>query len=95
MIRLSGSKQEWLARRDVLRIQFCRRRIGTVALGLAQAGGCGEPPPLEVAVHAGPLSFPVELWSKSDRAAKRLMGWMERLLLALVEPTKAQYGALG
>lgn len=96
VIRSSGSPLEVLARRDVLRIQFRHRSIGTLALGLSSAGEFGEPHPLEVAIHAGSLSLPVELWSKSDRqSAKRLMGWMERLLLALVGPTKARYGAIG
>jgi hypothetical protein len=96
VIRPSGSPHDLLARRDALRIQFRHRSIGTVALGLSSAGEFGEPHPLEVAIHAGALSLPVELWSKSDRqSAKRLMGWMERLLLALVGPTRAQYGAIG
>lgn len=96
VIRPSGSPHDLLARRDALRIQFRHRSIGIVALGLSSAGEFGEPHPLEVAIHAGPLSMPVELWSKYDRqSAKRLMGWMERLLLALAGPTKAQYGAIG
>jgi len=96
VIRPGGSPHDLLARRDALRIQFRHRSIGTVALGLSSAWEFGEPHPLEVAIHAGPLSLPVEIWSKSDRqSAKRLMGWIERLLIALVEPTKAQYGAIG
>lgn len=96
VIRPSGSPDDLLARRDALRIQFRHRGVGTVALGLSSAGEFGEPHPLEVAIHAGPLSLPVEIWSKSDRqSAKRLMGWMEKLLVALAGPTKAQYGAIG
>jgi hypothetical protein len=96
VIRPSGSPHDLLARRDALRIQFRHRMLGTVALGLSSAAEFGEPHPLEVAIHAGPLSIPVEIWSRIERqGAKRVMGWMERLLLALVEPTQAQYGAIG
>jgi hypothetical protein len=96
VIRTGGSPRDVLARRDALRIQFRHRTRGTVVLGLSSAAEFGEPHPLEVAIHAGPLSMPVEVWSRSERqGAKRVMGWMERLLLALVEPTKAQYGAIG
>lgn len=96
VVRLNGSPRDRLARRDALRIQFRHRSIGTVALGLASVDGFGEPHPLEVAIHAGALSLPVEIWSKSDRqAAKRVMGWMEKLLIALAAQTKARYGAIG
>lgn len=96
VIRPRSSPRDLLARRDALRIQFRHRSIGTVALGLSSAGEFGEAPPLEVAIHAGPLTLPVEIWSKSDRqSAKRLIGWMEKLLLTLAGPTKAQYGAIG
>jgi hypothetical protein len=94
---LVAREREWFRDvTDVERIQFRHRSIGTVALGLSSADEFGEPHPLEVAIHAGPLSLPVEIWSKADRqAARRVMGWMERLLLALVKPTSAQYGAIG
>jgi hypothetical protein len=91
-----GSPRDLLATRGALRIQFRHRSMGTVALGLSSAADFGEPHPLEVVIYAGPLSFPVEIWSRPDRqAAKRVLGWMERLLLALAEQTQAQYGAIG
>ena len=96
VVRPSGSARDLLARRDALRVQFRHRSLGTVALGLASADEFGEPHPLEIAIHAGPLSLPVEIWSKADRqAARRVMGWMEKLLVALAGPTKARYGAIG
>ena len=96
VIRSNDAPHDLLAQHGVLRIQFRHRGIGTIALGLSSAGEFGEPHPLEVAVHAGAMSFPVEMWSRSDRqSAKRLMGWMEGLLLDLAGPTKAQYGAIG
>ncbi|SEE47171.1 hypothetical protein [Jiangella alba] len=96
VVQHSGSPRDLLVNRDPLRIQFRHRSIGVVALGLSSAVEFGEPHPVEVAIHAGPLSLPVKLWSRQDRqAAKRLSGWMERLLLAISGPTEAQYGALG
>jgi hypothetical protein len=96
VIRHGGSHRDLLASRHVLRIQFRHRSMGIVALGLSSAVEFGEPHPLEVAIHAGPLSLPAAIWSRADRqAAKRVVGWMERLLLALTEPVKAQYGAIG
>ena len=96
VVRSSGSARDLLARGDVLRVQFRHRSIGTVALGLASADEFGQPHPLEIAVHAGALSLPVEIWSKADRqAAKRVMGWMERLLITVAGPTRARYGAIG
>ena len=51
-------------------------------MGLSSAGEFGESHPLEVTIHAGPLSLPVEVWSKSDRqSAKRLMGWAPQVSL--------------
>lgn len=96
VIRHDGSPRELLASRQVLRIEFRHRSMGIVVLGLSSAVEYGEPHPLEVAIHAGPFSLPDEMWSPSDRrAAKRVMGWMERLLLALSGPVQAQYGAIG
>lgn len=96
VIRHDGSSRDLLESRQPLRIQFRHRSMGIVSLGLSSAVEYGEPHPLEVAIHAGPFSLPDEMWSRSDRrAAKRVMGWMERLLLALTEPVQAQYGAIG
>jgi len=96
VVRHSGPPGDLVVSHHPLRIQFRHRSIGIVSLGLSSATDFGEPHPLEVAIHAGPLSLPVELWSRQDRqGAKRLFGWMERLLLALSGPTGAQYGAIG
>jgi hypothetical protein len=70
--------------------------MGVVTLGLASAVEFGEPRPLAVTIYAGPLSLPVELWSRQNRrAAKRHLVWMERLLVALSESAEALYGAIG
>jgi hypothetical protein len=96
MVRHEGSPRELMANHAPLRILFRHRTLGLVSLGLSSATEFGEPHPLEVAVHAGPLSLPAQLWTRHDRqAAKRLLGRMERLLRALAEPTRALYGAIG
>jgi hypothetical protein len=96
VIHHSGGPAGLLAARDPLRMQFRHRSLGTVSLGLASAFEVGERHPLEVAIHAGPLSLPVELWSRQDRqAAKRVLGWTERLLVAMAQRTEALYGAIG
>jgi hypothetical protein len=96
VIRHGGAPRDLLVRRQVLRLQFRHLSMGFVTLGLSSAFALGEPHPLEVAIHAGPLSIPAHIWSRADRqAAKRIMGWLERLLLALAEPVHAEYGAIG
>ncbi len=70
--------------------------MGTVSLGFSPSGELGEPHPIEATVHAGPLAFPIDLWSTADRrSAKRYLRWTERLLLALARETHADYGAIG
>lgn len=94
--RHRGSPRELLAAGDVLRAQFRHRSMGLVALGVSSAAEVGETRPLEIAIHAGPLSLPVAIWSKQDRkAAKRAMGWCERLMLDLAKQVEAPYGAVG
>ena len=96
VIRHSGPPRDLLLTCDPLRIQFRHRSLGTGTLGMAPAVAFGERHPLEVAIHAGPLALPVELWSRRDRqAAKRILAWIERLLLALSRSTEALYGAIG
>lgn len=96
VIRHVGSLGALLTSCDVLRIRLVHRALGVVSLGLAPAFEFGELHPLEVAIHAGPLSFPVETWSHVDRqAARRVVDSLERLLLALARQTEAEYGGIG
>lgn len=80
----------------LLRSGYEHRSYGRVSLGLAPVTMLGSIHPIEVAVHAGPFSYPVNLWTKDHRReAKRLTTWTERLLLALARATHARYGAIG
>lgn len=80
----------------LLRSGYEHRSYGRVSLGLAPVATVGSIHPIEVAVHAGPFSYPVNLWTKDHRReAKRLTKWTEQLLLALARATHATYGAIG
>lgn len=80
----------------LLRVGYEHRAYGRISLGLAPIATLGPIHPIEVAVHAGPFSYPVGLWTKDQRReAKRLTAWTERLLLTLARATGAPYGAIG
>lgn len=96
VLRLVGPPHELLANHLVLRARFRHPRFGVVSLGLVPAVEFGDAHPLEVAIHAGPLALPGEIWSQTDRRnARRVLAWTEGLLVALAARTDAKYGAIG
>lgn len=96
VVGYDGTAARLLREHRVLAIGFRHPRFGSVSLSVAPTVDGDERHPLEVAVHAGGLSFPVALRSRDLKAdARRRWSWAERLLVSMSEQTEADYGAVG
>ncbi|WP_136518143.1 hypothetical protein [Cellulomonas telluris] len=96
VLTLSGGPEQVLTDHQVLRIAFRHRSLGVVPLGSAPTSAWGEEHPIELALHAGGLSFPLELRTPAQRRdGMRRWRWAERLLVSLCEVIEAPYGAVG
>ena len=80
----------------VLAVGLRHARFGAVSLSVASTRDEDERHPLEIAVHAGGLAFPVALRSRGQKAdARTRWRWAKSLLVAASLRTEAEYGAAG
>ncbi|WP_309134108.1 hypothetical protein [Cellulomonas sp.] len=96
VLTLAGGSEQILTDHQVLRIAFRHRSLGVVSLGSAPTPAGGDDHPIELALHAGGLSFPLELRTHAQRRdGMRRWRWAERMLVSLCEVIEAPHGAVG
>lgn len=96
MTSYDSTAERLVSEHRVLAMGFRHPRFGAVSLAVAPTVDARERHPLEVAVHAGGLSYPTALRSRDQKGdARRRWAWAKSLLVSMSERTGAAYGAAG